>query len=176
VCIANLHPSKNQLALVDAMATVIMRAPGAHLILVGAKSDTNYARAVLERAERMLGPNASYLGTRLDVMSVLAGCDIGVLASTAEGLPLSLLEYGTQGLAVVATRVGQISEVLDQGRAGLLVPPNDASALAEALLDLIASSDRRRHFGGLLHQRVLHEYAAPRLLEQLAEVYRQVLI
>ena len=57
------------------------------------------------------------LGSRSDVPSILSGCDIGVLSSASEGMPLALLEYGVAGLPTVATRVGQVPEILDEGRA-----------------------------------------------------------
>ena len=77
--------------------------------------------------------NVSILGERHDVSGIPKACDIGVLSSTYEGLPMSLLEYGAAGLAAVATSVGQCVDVLDKGRAGILVPPQAVDSLSAAI-------------------------------------------
>src|SRR5438876_11120160 len=80
-------------------------------------------------------------------------CDVGVLSSRSEGMPLALLEYGMNGLPSVATRVGQCAEMLDDGRAGLLVPPAAPEPLAKAILALLQSPEQRAELGGRFRQR-----------------------
>src|ERR1019366_2381799 len=135
VCVANLRPQKDHCTLLRAMALVVRRHPVAHLLLAGATKDPVCLDLVKTEISRLaLDANVSLLGERHDVAAILQVCDIGVLSSASEGLPLALIEYGMAGLPAVATEVGQCPEVLDQGRAGMLVAPGAPKLLAEALL------------------------------------------
>ncbi len=182
VCVANLRAEKDHLSLVRAMALVVQRFPSAHLLLVGAHSDpaysasSSYFEAVKQEVARnSLGQNISILGQRRDISALLHVCDIGVLSSRTEGLPVSLLEYGMAGLPVVATQVGECEEVLDRGRAGLLVSPQSPRDLAEALLSLLGSPERRALLGERFLHRVQELYSAGSIIERVCLVYKAVL-
>lgn len=172
VCVANLRPQKDHLTLVAAMSNVTERVPDAHLLLVGSGGDSEY-RSQIEAAiaERSLQAHVTLLGQRLDVAAIMRACAVGVLSSRSEGLPLALIEYGMSGLAALATRVGQCGEVLDDGRAGMLVPPGEPPALADALVALLVSPERRAHFAEQLHARVEQAYSARVGIEQVARIY-----
>jgi len=77
-----------------------------------------------------------FLGHREDIPELLSAMDLFALSSRSEGAPLAVMEAMAVGLPVVATRVGGLPELIPEGRAGFLVPPGDATALAEALLRL----------------------------------------
>lgn len=168
VCVANLRAQKDHLTLLRAFA----RIPDAHLLLAGAEVEPAYAARVREEASS-LGDRVTFLGSRPDVPDLLRGCDVGVLSSASEGFPLSLLEYGRAGLAAVATRVGQCPEVLDG--AGILVPPGDPEALADALLALLRDPARRRELGERLRRRVREIYSPSAVMARLEAVYHTVL-
>lgn len=169
VCVANLRAQKDHLTLLRAFARVVREQAEAHLLLVGADVEPACAARVREEA----GDRVTFLGSRRDVPDLLRGCDVGVLSSASEGFPLSLLEYGRAGLAAVATRVGQCSEVLDG--AGVLVPPGDAGALADALLALLRDPARRKELGERLRLRVRERYSPSAVMERLEAVYHTVL-
>jgi glycosyltransferase involved in cell wall biosynthesis len=174
-CVANVRPQKDHLTLIAAMETVAAQVPEAHLVIVGALSDERCVAAVQAAIEaRGLQQHVSVLGPRTDVPDVLASCDIGVLSSSSEGLPLALIEYGAASLAAVATNVGQCGEVLDGGRAGLLVPPSSSSELAAALVTLLRSTELRRALAARLSARVAERYSPAPALEQICEIYRTV--
>jgi glycosyltransferase involved in cell wall biosynthesis len=176
VCVANLRPVKDHLTLIRAFGTVASRQRDAHLLLVGAPSDQDCHQQVLHEIERLgLADRVSLLGQRTDVPAILRGCDIGVLSSRSEGLPVSLLEYGAAGLAVAATRVGQCSDVLDDGRAGIIVPPESAPELGEAIHSMLADSPMRQSLASQLHQRVADRYSTDAVIGQLSEIYETVL-
>ncbi|RMH19055.1 MAG: glycosyltransferase [Acidobacteria bacterium] len=176
VCVANFRPQKDHQTLVRAMAEVARRHPRSHLLLVGA-GGAGSTRPQVEAAiaEHGLSGRITILGRRDDVASILAACDLGVLASASEGLPLALLEYGRAGLAAVATRVGQCPEVLAGGDAGRLVPPGDAAALADALSALLDDPPTRRALGRRLAARIAERYAAGAAVRRLESIYRTVL-
>jgi glycosyltransferase involved in cell wall biosynthesis len=176
VCVANLRAEKDHISLLKAIKVVIGRMPSTQLLLVGRSLDQEYANSISREIENLkLKQNVHLLGEQRHVSAILRASDIGVLSSTYEGLPLALLEYGTAGLPVVATNVGQCAEVLDDGRAGILVPPASPEFLADALLSLLQSSERRSSLGRQLQGRVQQVYSASSVTEQICRVYEAVL-
>ncbi len=176
VCVANFRPQKDHLNLLEAMRSVLQRMPDAHLILLGHGMETTcFQRIQSEIGHDGLGGHVSVLGPRKDVNAVLRGCDLGVLSSSSEGLPLALLEYGMASLPVVATRVGQCEEVVGGGVCGMLVPPRDPEQLARAIVSLLTSVTKRKALGEKLNARVLRSYSSTRVIQQVTEVYETVL-
>ncbi|HEY6187675.1 MAG TPA: glycosyltransferase [Pyrinomonadaceae bacterium] len=177
VCVANLRPQKDHLTLLRAMADVARQIPAAHLLLVGSGSDEEYQGAIKAEVARLgLEGRVSLLGERSDVAAILRASDVGVLSSLAEGLPLALIEYAHAGLASVATRVGQCAEVLDEGRAGLLVPAQAPRELGQALVRLLKSPIERIAFGEMARRRARELYSARSIIERICRVYDTVLM
>ena len=144
--------------------------------MVGASTDPAYQARVADAIRAHgLQAHVTVLGERHDVPDLLRACDIGLIGSRSEGLPLAVLEYGSAGLAVVATQVGQLADVLDHGRAGMLVPPGSAGDMAAALLSLLASRERRKELGRRLLSRVSSAYSADAALRQLSSIYDTIL-
>ena len=99
--------------------------------------------------------------------------DLYVSASQKEGLPLSLVEAMCSGLAVVATDVPGHRDVVTHGKTGLLVPPNDSAALADAILSLISDPARRSAMGKAGRRRALDEFGIGLMVEATAAIYRR---
>jgi glycosyltransferase involved in cell wall biosynthesis len=176
VCVANFRPEKDHFTLVRALMHVVRACPTVQLLLVGAPVDPDYLSRVQHEIERCgLTQHVSILGTRNDVPAILKACSIGVLSSASEGLPLSLLEYGSAGLPVVATKVGQCAEVLAEGAAGLLVPPGEPTELARMLISLLRSAERRTELGARFRQRVKEAYSPDAALRQVCEFYEEIM-
>lgn len=176
VCVANLRPEKGHLALLEAMRIVRRAEPRAHLILVGdAPHEETLDRVRAELGRPDLSGHVSWLGLRNDVPAVLRGCDVGVLSSSSEGLPLALIEYAMALLPAVATDVGQCAEVLDGGRAGLLVPPLAPAPLANALLSLLRSPELRSSLAERALSRARKLYGMERNVERVCAIYEAVL-
>jgi glycosyltransferase involved in cell wall biosynthesis len=176
VSVANFRPEKDHLNLVRAMSQVTQAIPDAHLLLIGVPTEPGCVEEVEQEIERQkLANSVTVLGQRDDVGAVLKACEIGVLSSASEGLPLSLLEYGSAGLPSVATQVGQCAEVLDHGRAGILVPPRNSDALASALVQMLSSPERRRELGSRFRQRIEQFYSPQAIVRQIGQVYETAL-
>jgi glycosyltransferase involved in cell wall biosynthesis len=172
VNLANIRREKDQLSLIRAMVLVVQDEPTAHLLLVGAANDEQYFAALQDEVRlSRLNNNVTFLGMRSDVGSILGSCDIGVLSSVSEGLPMALLEYGAAGLPVVATRVGQCAEVLSEGATGLIVSPGNIKQLADSLLLLLRSKELRSNVGNLYRQRVSAVYGTEAIVERICAVY-----
>ena len=172
VSVANIRCQKGHKDLVVAFDFVAKRFPEAHLILVGDTPDRELLdeiRAVIRQKD--LGEKVSILGRREDVGSILQQCDIGVISSVSEGLPLALLEYGFAGLAVVSTDVGQCREVLADGEMGRVVPSGNAEELGVAIAELLESPDLREELGRKFKVHVQKNYSEDAFMKALAEVY-----
>jgi glycosyltransferase involved in cell wall biosynthesis len=175
VCVANFRSEKDHLTLVRAMVHVVRKCPAAHLLLAGAENEAGYlARVRAEVSRSGLEGSITFLGPRPDVVDVLVECDIGVLSSSTEGLPLALLEYGAAGLPAVATRVGHCAEVLDGGRAGLLVRPAAPEQLAASLLELLESPERRMTLACKFRRRVQEVYNPEVALQRICRMYDEI--
>ena len=109
------------------------------------------------------------------VQRLLAASDALVLPSRAEGLPMVVIEAMAHGLAVLCTPVGTVQDAVTDGVNGLLVPPRDVEALADALARLVADPGLRRRLGRAGRERFLVEFEIARLNDHLARVFEDVL-
>lgn len=150
VCVAGLRTSKNHSLLLRAYARLGETAANTRLLLVGAPDPTNLAHAEsLQRLTDALGiaERVHFLGGRSDVPAILNAADIFVLSSHYEGNPLSVMEAMAAGLPPVCTAVGGVPELIQHGYTGLLVPPEDETALADALQRLTVDAALRQQLG-----------------------------
>jgi glycosyltransferase involved in cell wall biosynthesis len=159
--------------LLHVFADLRGRGVDAVLLLVGDGPD----RAALERLAGELGVAEAvrFTGFRADVGSVYRASDVVALSSANEGTPVSLIEALAAGCAVVTTDVGGASDVVDEGRAGVLVPFGDRRAFADALEELAGSPERRRELGEAGQRHVLARYSVERLLDDVDALYRSLL-
>jgi glycosyltransferase involved in cell wall biosynthesis len=143
--IGRLDAVKGVPVLLEAFAALRAQAPGARLTLVG----DGPHRAALEAQAASLGGAVRFTGylTQEAVAAELAAHDVLVLPSFAEGVPVVLMEAMASRLPVIATRVGGVAELVEDGVNGFLVPPGDAATLAERLGRLIADPELCRRMG-----------------------------
>jgi glycosyltransferase involved in cell wall biosynthesis len=159
-CVAQILPVKGHPTLLEALA----RMPSVRLWLAGRELDENYARDLRRRISELgLEERVAFLGEVRDVPALLAELDVFVLPTwdewRMEGCPVALLEAMSSGLPCVATDIPGSRDVVEPEVSGILVPPKDAVALAEALGRLVASPQRRRALGEAARSRVLQKYA-----------------
>jgi glycosyltransferase involved in cell wall biosynthesis len=159
--------------LLDALAALRERGVDALLLLVGDGAD----RERLERLAhgRGLAKSVLFLGYQEDVARWYAACDAIVLSSANEGTPVTLIEALAAARPVVATRVGGVEDVVEDGVTGLLVRPGDTHALAERLALLAADPERRRSMGETGRAQMLERYAVSRLVDDVDRLYRDLL-
>jgi glycosyltransferase involved in cell wall biosynthesis len=132
--VARLEPEKGHPTLLDAWPRVLARVPDAHLLIVGEGSQRETLEA---HAQSLRLTSVTFTGRRDDVPAVTAALDVAVLPSYREAQGLSILEAMALGRPVVASAVGGIPEMIEHGRTGLLVPPRDPEALADALIRML---------------------------------------
>jgi glycosyltransferase involved in cell wall biosynthesis len=149
--VGRLVPVKGFDLLVTALAGVAARVPDTHVVLIGSgdEQDALQARAAaLGVADRL-----HITGSVTDVVGRLAGADVLAAPSRNEGMGRVLVEAMALGLPVVGTRVGGIGDVITENECGLLVPPDDAAALTEALVELGLDTARRAQLGAAARPR-----------------------
>jgi glycosyltransferase involved in cell wall biosynthesis len=162
------HPRKGIPDLLSAFDTVYREHPCARLYLVG---DGPYLHTYVNLAQSMAcGSGVTFLGAQDDPFPFLLGADIFVLPSHADPAPLVLSEAREAGCAIVATNVDGIPELLEHGKAGILVPAKNSARLAEALCALIEDAEalqkwKERSQFNLEHLRI------ERVARQTLEVY-----
>jgi glycosyltransferase involved in cell wall biosynthesis len=141
--------------LLDAFDTARQAVPGLRLTLVGDGTD----RPELERMARRHGDAVRFAGflDQTAVADTLREADALVLPSFAEGVPVVLMEAMASGKPVIATQVGGVSELVEDGVSGHVVPPGDAASLAEAIIAL-ADPGRRVRMGAAGRERVVTEF------------------
>jgi glycosyltransferase involved in cell wall biosynthesis len=144
----------------------------AELVIVGDGPDREGVEAELNRPS--LG-RARLLGERDDVPGLLSDADVFVLASRSEGLPLSVIEAMAAGLPVVASDVGGLRELVRDGETGVLVPPGDPAALADALRPLLADHELRRRLGSAGRERATALFDLSGFRRAHLELYRREL-
>lgn len=159
---------KNQPLLVEAMAPLL--GDGAHLVIVG----DGPAMEALQARIRELGcrDHVHVLGARRDVPRILAALDCFALPSNSEGLPLVVPEAMATGLPIVATDVGGLPKVVDEGVSGHLVPARDAALLGARLRALREESDRARAMGQTARRIALERYSSERMVTEYLALYR----
>lgn len=129
--------------------------------------------ALAAQAERLaLSDRVRFLGRREDVPDLLAACDVFVLPSRREGMGVAALEAMGAGRAVVASQVGGLGEAVVDGRTGLLVPPEDAPALARALQRVVSEPELRERLGEAGPGRVAEGFLAEQMVSAYERLYR----
>jgi len=171
--LANLRPEKGLGQLVEAAGIVTRTAPGARFVIWG----EGPLRAELEARIRSLGLTdvVEMPGATRSPEKVLKQCHIFVLASLSEACSNVVLEAMATGLPVIATRVGGTPALVDDRRTGLLVPPDDAPALAQAILRLLETPAMATEMGAQGRARALAEFGVDRMLERIDAFYCRAL-
>jgi glycosyltransferase involved in cell wall biosynthesis len=170
--VAALVAHKGQRHLIDAAHLVVRDVPDARFVIFG----EGELRAALERQirEYHLEKHVLLAGFRTDVLGCLKNVDIFAMSSVSEGLGTSLLDAMACSRPIVATRVGGIPELIEDGVNGLLVPPRDQRRMAEALVRLLADRALRQRMGDAGAARLRERFTLERMVRETAAVYARV--
>lgn len=166
--VGRFHPIKGHIHLINAVPSV----PEALFVFAGEGSE----RPMLEARGRELGIShrLRFIGHVADVPALLAGANAFALPSLSEGLSNALMEAMAVALPIVATRVGGNVELLEHGRTGLLVPPADPTALADALRQLHCDPAWARQLGLAARQFIL-DYSVENMARRMMQLYERAL-
>lgn len=174
VLVGNMHTDvKGHPWLIDCAPAVLKEFPEVRFVFAGdgeRKVDFEQQIAKLSVESKFV-----FMGRRQDIPEILACCDIGVLPSRAEGMSNALLEYMAAQLPVIASRVGGNPELVEDGITGLLVPPENADALADAVLKLLRDPQLARRVALNGHEFVTQNFSFERLARDVDAMYSELL-
>jgi sugar transferase (PEP-CTERM/EpsH1 system associated) len=172
--VGRLCEIKRQDLLLRAFGRVrALGAEASHLLIVGDGPALGELRALTAALD--LVPWVHFAGYQAAPERYYGAMDVFALTSQSEGMPLSVLEAWAAGLPVVATRVGGLPELVDEGRTGILVDFGDEAALAGALGGLIAEGVRARRLGAAGRDQVEARFSLERMAEAYQRHYRELL-
>ncbi len=175
IFVGGQHPRKGLPDLFAAFNSVYKTHPSAHLYIVG---DGPYRERYMAEVSAMeCARGVTFMGAQDDPFPFLLGADVFVLPSHADPAPLVLSEAREAGCAIVATNVDGIPELLEHGKAGILVPPRDPAALAQALGSLIEDGKVLQHWRSMSQFNLEYltiDRVARRTLDIYEEASRQV--
>jgi len=173
-CVAVMRPNKGHSILLDAIAPLLKSRTNLHLVLVGAGSPT-YERVVQQIVDLGIGGQTHLMGTRKDVPNLLVGMDLFCLATKEEAAGTVFVEAAAHRLAVIATNVGGVGEMVVDGVTGILVPKDDVLGFRLALERLIDDPELRRRLGDAGYSRVRTEgtFDVSTLSHSTERVYRR---
>ena len=157
LAVGRLEIPKDYPGLLEAVALLKDRGQAFQLAIAG---EGSLRHDLLEQIDRLgLTPDVHLLGLRQDVPDVLSAADALVLSSAWEGMPGAVMEAMAAGLPVVATRVGGVPELIEEGESGFMVEPRSPAMLAEAMLRLMTLADsQRRSLGARGRELIERDY------------------
>jgi glycosyltransferase involved in cell wall biosynthesis len=182
VSVGNLNPQKGHEHLLRAAALARRARPEIKVLVVGAPHRTHrgYEEGLHRLAGELgldVGKDVVFAGALSDVRPALVAADVFVLASVprSEGAPTAIGEAMMMELPVVATDVGAVREVVDDGQTGIVVPPLDPVAISNAVLRILSESRARTEFGPRARQRALARFSAEECTRVHLSAYEYVL-
>lgn len=171
--VARLTQQKDHATFLQAAARISEVQPDSRFLIVG----EGPLRETLVDQARSLGLSevVIFCGGRPDMQAIYSSLDVLVFSSRWEGLPVALLEGMAAELPVVATNVGGISGVLRDGEMGRIVPPGEATLLADACLELIADPAKRRQMGQIARAHIYSSYSMDAMVDTTSNLYQSLL-
>jgi glycosyltransferase involved in cell wall biosynthesis len=169
--VAKLWTGKGHAATINATKQLVASDPKFKLVIVG----EGYLRDELEQQTQELGlqSHVIFTGFRSDIPDLNAMFDIAVLPSDFEGMGRVLLEAMVMGKAVVASNVGGIPDIVDDGKTGILVPAGDSNALASAIGALMNDRMLRDRMGRAGYEKITQQFGSNTMVDQIRQVYEE---
>ncbi|MBO9585990.1 MAG: glycosyltransferase [Flavobacterium sp.] len=167
ICVANLRPQKNHELLINGAKEIQKKNPEWTFHLIGKDFNDSYSANLLQQVkDKGLSEDVFFYGAVNNVTDLLKQCEIAVLTSFSEGLPLAVLEYGFASLPVVATNVGEISKVIPSANEGLVIDSNNLDQFVTSVQKLIGEQDTRKLLGNRLNFFVNQNFSEKAILEE----------
>jgi glycosyltransferase involved in cell wall biosynthesis len=170
--VAVLRTQKRHELIMAAAPRILERFPETRFLFVGDGPGRNRITQALK--QQHLESYFLMTGHRQDIPEILSFSDIAVIPSLAEGIPQFLLQAMAMAKPVVATRVGGIPEIINSGSNGLLVPPEDPQALADAVCTLLINISKSKELGKKAHKLVEEKFTLSIMADRVYQVYLSV--
>lgn len=171
--IAELHERKGIEYLIGAIPSIIEKYPNTKLVLTGDGPNKDNLEKLMKKLN--LEQHITFLGKQKDIAKILRSSDLFVLPSKREAFGLVNAEAMISKLAVVATKVGGIPEIVKDGETGILVESENSIALSKAIVELIESPEKREKMGEAGQKRILEHFGAQQMAERYEKEYLEIL-
>ncbi len=172
-CAGRLDPDKNLDLLLEASADALRTVPSMKVVLVGEGPSEEHL--LKKTAELGLQNTVTFTGLRSDVADILPAFDLYVCSSDREGVSLSILEAMASERPVIATAVGGNTEVIEDGRTGLLIERGNRSALSAAIVALALDQDKRDQLGRQARRAVEENFSIDHMVQEYDHFYRSIM-
>ena len=169
--VGRLEPVKGFAYFIDSAFRIAERIPSVRFVLAGDGTLSDELR----RQAAPLEDRFKFLGLRHDVAELMAAMDVFVLTSINEGMGRVLLEAGAAGTPAVATRVGGVPDIIRDGVTGILVPPREPEAIAEAVLALARDPVRRAAMGKAAREVVVPAFGLEQMVGRIEGLYEELI-
>ena len=170
-----LHPIKGIEFLLDAMPAILKIHPNTELALVGKEKESGFKALLEQKVKDMsLERHVHFLGHRSDIPELMKAFDMLVVPSLDEPFGYINIEAGAASTSVIASNVGGIPEIIKHEQTGLLVPPRDSEAIAEACIRLLSDSQLRKRLGEAGAQRVEEHFSVKNGLSRWSSVFSEL--
>lgn len=168
--VGRLSPEKGHNILLQAASEVLSKKENCYFLFVG---DGTQKQNLEEQAMQLgISDRVIFTGKRSDIPEVLSAMDVFVLSSLTEGQPMALLEAMAAGVPAVCTSVGDVPKILRRGQAGLIVPPSDSNALAEAILKVLNDPALASGLSASALRTVKEEFSSGRMAAEYRACYK----
>lgn len=169
--VGRLERVKGFTYLIGAARALSESIPDLHVLIAGDGAE----RQRLRTEAAALGSRVHFTGMRADIARLMAGMDILAVPSLNEGMGRVVLEAGASGLPVIAARVGGLPDVVEDGVTGILVPPRNPAALAEALASLASAPERRTAMGAAARRKVVPAFGLEAMVARIEALYEELI-
>jgi glycosyltransferase involved in cell wall biosynthesis len=170
--VARLDYLKDHATALRTLRRAVAHQPKVRLVLAGEGPERGAIEQTVQQLD--LAANVRFLGLRKDVARLLKATDMFLLTSISEGIPLTVIEAMAAGLPVLATRVGGLAELVEDGQSGFLAPPRDDATLADRLLRLAGDANLRHAFGRRGQERAQTLFTENLMHARYLELYRSM--
>ena len=151
---------------------MLEKKPQAHFVILGAG---DLHDKLLEKSKQLgIDQHVSFLGHRRNVEEIVSLFDVYVCCSLTEGLPIAMIEAMALRRPIVATRVGGIPELIEDGVSGILVPPKDPDSIANAILDILNGPELGHRLGENAVKQYKEKFELSSIAEQLNNIYHDI--
>jgi glycosyltransferase involved in cell wall biosynthesis len=170
--VGNWRPVKGLIPFLKAAARVSKKIPSAHFLLVGFGPQ----EAELRNLTYNLGieKRVTFIRNHSDIPSILSAIDIAVQPSLSESFSNVLLEYMAASKPIIATRVGDTEKIIEEGKEGMLISPNNSDELSAAIVNFYCNFEKATEMGRFARNKVVANWASDKILKDYCKFYEEI--
>ena len=174
--LANLHHPKNHILALQSFLASQIANEGWTLHLIGKDKKDSYSEELKNFIQQNNLQDAVFIyGSCNDVKSILRQAKVGILVSSYEGFPVTLLEYGMAGLTVISTDVGYCSTIIQNEATGYLIASNNKVQLQEVFIQIANESHKNTTLAKNLNTFVKNNYTHEKVIQKIMAAYQEYL-